>query len=52
MKELDSQIDALEEEAEDFDSESWRDGVPRVKEGVETVRGALDNLKKALGYSS
>jgi hypothetical protein len=35
-----------------FDSERWRDEVPRIKEGAEAVRSALDNLKKALGYSS
>ena len=52
IQELDSQIGALEEDAEDFDSESWRDVVPRIKEGAESVRGALDDLKKALGYSS
>jgi hypothetical protein len=51
IQELDSQIGALEEDAEAFDSESWRDVVPRIKEGAESVRGALDNLKKALGYS-
>jgi hypothetical protein len=51
IQELDSQIGALEQGAEDFDSESWRDVVPRIKEGAESVRGALDNLKKALGYS-
>jgi hypothetical protein len=50
--ELDSQIGALEKDADAFDSESWRDVVPRVKEGAESVRGALDNLKKALGYTS
>jgi outer membrane murein-binding lipoprotein Lpp len=52
VQELDSQIGALEEDAEDFDSESWRDVVPRIKEGAESVRGALDDLKKALGYTS
>lgn len=52
VQELDSQIGALEEDAEDFDSENWRDVVPRIKEGAESVRGALDNLKKALGYTS
>jgi hypothetical protein len=26
--------------------------VPRVKQGAESIRGALDDLKKALGYSS
>jgi outer membrane murein-binding lipoprotein Lpp len=52
IQELDSQIGALEGDVEDFDSESWRDVVPRIKEGAESVRGALDNLKKALGYSS
>jgi hypothetical protein len=52
VQELDSQIGALEEDAEDFDSESWRDVVPRIKEGAESVRGALDNLKKVLGYTS
>jgi outer membrane murein-binding lipoprotein Lpp len=49
VQELDSQIGALEGDVEDFDSESWRDVVPRIKEGAESVRGALDNLKKALG---
>jgi outer membrane murein-binding lipoprotein Lpp len=52
IQELDSQIGALEEDVEAFDSENWRDLVPRIKEGAESVRGALDNLKKALGYSS
>jgi hypothetical protein len=52
IQELDSQIGALEEDAEDFDSENWRDVVPRIKEGAESVRGALETLKKALGYSS
>jgi outer membrane murein-binding lipoprotein Lpp len=50
--ELDSQIGSLEEDADAFDSENWRDVVPRIKEGAESVRGALDNLKKALGYTS
>jgi hypothetical protein len=48
----DSQIGALEEDAEAFDSESWRDEVPRIKEGAEAVRSALGDLKNALGYSS
>jgi outer membrane murein-binding lipoprotein Lpp len=52
IQELDSQIGALEGDVEDFDSESWRDVVPRIKEGAESVRGALDDLKKALGYTS
>jgi outer membrane murein-binding lipoprotein Lpp len=52
IQELDSQISALEGDVEDFDSESWRDVVPRVREGAESVRGALDELKKALGYTS
>jgi hypothetical protein len=52
IQELDSQIGALEEDAEAFDSETWRDVVPRIKEGAESVRGALDDLKKALGYTS
>jgi hypothetical protein len=50
--ELDSQIGSLEEDADAFDSENWRDVVPRIKEGAESVRGALDNLKKVLGYAS
>jgi outer membrane murein-binding lipoprotein Lpp len=52
IQELDSQIGALEEDAEAFASENWRDVVPRIKEHAESVRGALDNLKKALGYTS
>jgi hypothetical protein len=52
IQELDSQIGALEGDVEDFDSESWREVVPRIKEGAESVRGALDDLKKALGYTS
>ena len=47
IQELDSQIGTLGS-VEDFDSESWRDVVPRVREGAESIRGALDNLKKAL----
>jgi hypothetical protein len=31
---------------------SWRDVVPHIKEGAESVRGALEDLKKALGYLS
>jgi hypothetical protein len=50
IQELDSQIGALEGDVEDFDSESWRDVVPRVREGAESVRGALNDLKKTLGY--
>jgi hypothetical protein len=50
IQELDSQIGALEEDADAFDSENWRDVVPRIKEGTESVRSALDNLKKARGY--
>jgi len=41
IQELDSQIGALEEAAEAFDSENWRNVVPRVKEGAESVRAAL-----------
>jgi hypothetical protein len=52
IQELDSQIGTLEGDVEDFDSESWRDVVPRVREGAESIRGALDDLKKAPGYSS
>lgn len=52
VQELDSQIGALEEDAEGFDSESWSDVVPPIKESVESGRGALDELKKALGYPS
>jgi outer membrane murein-binding lipoprotein Lpp len=52
IQQLDSQIGALEADVEDFDSESWRDVVPRIKESAESVRGALDDLKKALGYTS
>jgi hypothetical protein len=49
---LDSQIGNLEADVEEFDNGDWRDIVPRVKEGAESIRGALDDLKKALGYSS
>jgi hypothetical protein len=49
---LDSQIGNLEADVEEFDNGDWRDVVPRVKEGADSIRGALDDLKKALGYSS
>jgi hypothetical protein len=50
VQELDSQIGGLESDVEDFDSQKWRDVVPRIKESAESVRGTLDELKKALGY--
>jgi outer membrane murein-binding lipoprotein Lpp len=37
IQELDSQIGALKGDVEDSDSESWRDVVPRIKEGAESA---------------
>ena len=52
IQELDSQIGGLEGDADAFDTENWSEVVPRIKEGAESVRSALDELKKALGYTS
>jgi hypothetical protein len=43
---LSIQIGALEEDAEAFDGESWRDEAPRIKVGAEAVRSAPDDMKK------
>lgn len=52
VDELDSLAGTLEEDAENFDGNNWREVVPDVKEHIESLRGAVDNLMQALGYKS
>lgn len=50
MAELLSAIDALESDVDEFDSKSWREVVPEVKDSAANVSSAADRLKSALGY--
>jgi hypothetical protein len=52
VDELDSLAGTLEEDSENFDGSNWREVVPDVKEHIESLRGAVDNLMEALGYKS
>ena len=45
IQELDSQIGALEEDAEAFDSENWRDVVPRIKDALSLCPRCLRHLE-------
>ena len=49
---LDTVAGDLEQDAEAFDSDNWRDVVGQVKEHIEQLRGAVDDLRAALQYSS
>jgi hypothetical protein len=50
MTEIDAAVGALEEHADSFDSENWRDVVPEIKSSAEELRSAVDSLRQALGY--
>jgi hypothetical protein len=43
--------DELTSNVEKFDTENWRDVVPKVRSAAENVTGAVIELGKALGYS-
>ena len=50
MSSLEDAVSGLETAVNDFQSDNWRDVVSRVTEESEAVRGALDDLRTALGY--
>jgi tetrahydromethanopterin S-methyltransferase subunit B len=50
MDELEAIVADLEEDSENFGGSNWREVVPSVKEHVEQLRGAVDDLLKALKY--
>jgi outer membrane murein-binding lipoprotein Lpp len=49
---LDAVAGDLEEDAEAFDSDNWRDVVGQIKEHIERLRGAVDDLRAALQHNS
>ena len=51
MKALDSAIGDLESDVGSFDSDNWREVVPEVESAASDVRGAFEDLRRALGVS-
>ncbi len=47
---VESATSNVEASVEDFDSENWREVVPKVKDAVVELRSAVDDSRSALGY--
>jgi len=51
LEALAAAIDGLEGDVGDFDTENWRDVVPRVRSASRDVSGCFSRLRTALGVS-
>ena len=51
MKNLIDIFQNMESDVNDFDTEDWRSVASNIKDGTAEMSGAIQQLKKALGYS-
>ena len=49
MKDVEDSIGDLEDTAQRFEGENWRDVVPDIQTAAEDVRDSFENLRQALG---
>lgn len=51
MKSLADAIDNLAEDVSEFDTEDWKEVVPKITGGTEDVSAAFERLRRALQVS-